>query len=102
MRANRPAVAAVSAVLVASLLLALVSSAAEDEKKKERKQYDKPPEMTIDPNKKYTATIETDRRHDHGRAVSQGRAAARQQLRVPRPRGVLRRRDLPPRDPRAS
>ena len=30
------------------------------EDKKERKKYDKPPEMKIDPAKKYTATIETE------------------------------------------
>ncbi len=31
------------------------------EEKKERKQYDAPPEMKIDVNKKYTATVDTDK-----------------------------------------
>ena len=39
------------------------------------KKYAAPADQKIDPNKTYTATIETDRRHDGRRAVSQDRAA---------------------------
>ena len=54
----------------------------------------------IDPKKKYTATIETSRRHHEGRAVRRRSAEDGQQLRLPGARGLLRRRDLPPRHPR--
>ena len=41
-----------------ALLLSAFAVAAQE---KQRKQYPAPPEMKIDPNKKYTATIETDK-----------------------------------------
>jgi cyclophilin family peptidyl-prolyl cis-trans isomerase len=45
-------------VIVALAAIPLVRA---DEAKKERKTYDKPPEMKIDVNKKYTATLDTDK-----------------------------------------
>jgi peptidyl-prolyl cis-trans isomerase B (cyclophilin B) len=55
----RNALVAVSVLAVGFTVTAIACvNAAED--KKERKQYDKPPEMKIDPAKTYTATIETD------------------------------------------
>jgi cyclophilin family peptidyl-prolyl cis-trans isomerase len=47
-----------SLALVAALALCTVALAQE---KKEKKRYDAPPKMQIDPNKKYTATIDTDK-----------------------------------------
>src|SRR3954453_18030916 len=44
--------------IVAIVAIGTIALAAEAEKK-ERKSYDHPPEMKIDPNKKYTATIDT-------------------------------------------
>ncbi len=50
------------ALAVLSLCTAFaMSQATSPAAKKERKNYDAPPEMKIDPNKKYTATIETDK-----------------------------------------
>jgi peptidyl-prolyl cis-trans isomerase B (cyclophilin B) len=46
---------------VGALLSASVSLLAEGPTSKERKTYTEPPKMTIDQNKKYTATIETDK-----------------------------------------
>jgi peptidyl-prolyl cis-trans isomerase B (cyclophilin B) len=43
--------------LLVALLLVPLAACAED--KKDRKTYTKPPEMKIDPNKQYTATIDT-------------------------------------------
>src|SRR5688500_2144007 len=48
--------AALFVVAVASLLPSCSPAGAQDQP---RKQYDAPPEMKIDPNKKYTATIDT-------------------------------------------
>ena len=45
-------------VAAAVIMLAMVSFG---EEKKERKSYSEPPKMTIDVNKKYTATVDTDK-----------------------------------------
>ena len=45
--------------LVALLALALCAAPAASAEKKEAKQWDKPPEMKIDPKKQYTAVMET-------------------------------------------
>ncbi|HYE16949.1 MAG TPA: peptidylprolyl isomerase [Tepidisphaeraceae bacterium] len=45
--------------LVALLALALCAAPATSAEKKEAKQWDKPPEMKIDPKKQYTAVMET-------------------------------------------
>jgi peptidyl-prolyl cis-trans isomerase B (cyclophilin B) len=49
------------AVIALSLLVSPILLAQQDDAAAKRKQYDKPPEMKIDPEKKYTATIDTDR-----------------------------------------
>jgi cyclophilin family peptidyl-prolyl cis-trans isomerase len=54
----KPFLALTFLILSASLLLAQATLPAE---KKEKKQYSAAPEMKIDPNKKYTATIDTDK-----------------------------------------
>src|SRR5206468_3024350 len=51
----RPLIIATVVLVSTTLLLAQATQP------KERKTYDKPPEMKIDPNKKYTATIDTDK-----------------------------------------
>jgi len=51
----RSLIIATVVVVSATLLLAQATQP------KERKTYDKPPEMKIDPNKKYTATVDTDK-----------------------------------------
>jgi peptidyl-prolyl cis-trans isomerase B (cyclophilin B) len=47
--------------LTIALSLALLSTFALAAQDKPRKQYPAPPEMKVDPNKKYTATIETNK-----------------------------------------
>ena len=46
-------------LVAAAACLALADARAAEEQPKERKQYDKPPEMKVDKDKTYTATIET-------------------------------------------
>ena len=65
------------------------------------KKYDAPPSMTIDPDKKYTATFNLEKGDTlRGRAVREGGPDDGQQLRLPGPRRLLRRCDLPPGNPR--
>ncbi|HYO09767.1 MAG TPA: peptidylprolyl isomerase [Tepidisphaeraceae bacterium] len=50
-----------SFTVAAAVALVGCTLAVAQEAKKERKRYDAPPEMKIDPNKKYSATIDTDK-----------------------------------------
>ena len=61
------------------------------------KQYDAPPPMVIDPTKRYTATISTDQGDIVIELFADKAPHDRQQLRLPGPRRLLRRRHLPPR-----
>jgi cyclophilin family peptidyl-prolyl cis-trans isomerase len=52
-------IAIVAAVVIAPIVMILAPALRADDAKAQQKKWDKPPEMKIDVNKKYTATIDT-------------------------------------------